>query len=970
MRYNVRFIRLGVLIPAVLLILGVHADVSVVSGENTTTQLSDTAELRDDASADTTGKSGANPGSNAQADLGPDDARARLLAQLPSWKRKLFRETPYGWGSALLHRAGGEAWAAGTALSFMAFSRWAESTLKPVVGRFAGQYGGVLCDLAVDTLTTDSWSELCGRTSVSLAAWLLSDHLPDKALWAARYLLNHSTLLGQTLPDIWASWRPDMRGQRTVQQPESACSRVMHIVYHLPGGETPADTSKPWIELSFSQEGELSAPGSPYEQACVELCRWAKATAVTSVQLCPGYDSSGRHSLWVRSWRGSAPGPLVQFPGRFSEGVHALWWTDVFAHKNPESQPAAGRLLNPLHVDVIANLPRVLSEQVNTPLLIGGDEQAVGSHHNLVAVPSGEDAFLLFDRHATQHYELPEIWIIPSLRLNEQTRAVIHELDGARLPAPWRGEWKLLSAMIRSALYRTLYDSALACLQEAPATSTEQPDDNPSPPTDGELPEESPMETDRAVHSPDKRRRFVDVWSEKQITEREEGDQLPVADGDESSAGADLLERRRRIARKQQQPGSDLRGPLDALSEQHVRTTLTDLDKQLSVEKRLHSALRTDDRDKGITSRTGRPATSHGKGKAPRGKPKLVKGGGRMESQDLPAADQDHTRAASLSISEIVAACSHSCDIGTEPLEENGASPQALDVLVLGRPKTGKTSAIRWLAGLTGSAPLQEERPNSVADPVTHYRPLPVADHQIYFHERSMTALGQDANTGRVQLPTPAVFNDIKTADKVIWCGPTKATTEEDERELLIFEEILLQLGACGKPLYVALTGGDETVERLERLGPGGLATACTESREDAIGLMLKRHFGSSRFKYTAIRDRLESALYSVKNLLPGSHFGLSAAAVQGDSEKMYFSHIDPLQGGRSQAAGRTATAAEETESSTEKRAPTSWKALFHLFLTRNESSQKDKVSRILSKGEEAIRLRYGRNTAQQPNQA
>ena len=393
-----------------------------------------------------------------------DSTREELLIYLPSWKAASFRKDPYSWQDHVMDFASDEAFAAGSALGFMATSYFAHDFLKTYFGPFFGRYGSLVSDIAVDGITTSSWPDLLGRMAVTSGAWAMSDKLHPAATVLIRYLFSHWQLLSTALPDIWQSLLPQLKGQQILLCGHEELCRAVLVRYRLPGGEFAPDTGKPWLEISFPFDSQDFKPESSYEKTLADLRTWARERGVTEIHLYPDSDN-GHRKLWVRAWANRTPGNLFEFPAHFSSGAQTNWWTDVLAEKKPEQRARVRTLINPLHTDVIANLPAVLSGAMAGVVQVRAEEHFVSGGKNLMAVSSGKDSFILFDRYISQGYELPEVWLISSLPLSHVMKQVLRSLDIRRPPPPWRGGWKLASEVVRSSVYRAVFDWVIAQLK-------------------------------------------------------------------------------------------------------------------------------------------------------------------------------------------------------------------------------------------------------------------------------------------------------------------------------------------------------------------------------------------------------------------------------------------------------------------------------------------------------------------------
>ncbi len=406
----------------------------------------------------------------AALDNAPIDAptvksiRDSLVQGMPESRRQTYLEHPYGWLGWGYDVARNEAALAGTALGFMALARYADARIKPVAGKLLGRFGGLAVDLTVDSLTTNTWTEFAARSGVNSLAWLMSDSLNPQVIFLMRYLLSHGGLLAETLPEIWQTFLPRFQGSRQILCTNTALCDAFVMHYHSPNGDFIPDTAQPWISLEFDySSGSYSfIPANRLEESFYQLKEWATARGVEAIHLYPGTEN-GRLRLWARAWYKGEPGKLRPVHGRFGLGSRTDWWTAAFEKNNPDLSES--RLVNPLHEEILERLPEVLDGRMPEKVHLKGHIQVVAESENLAAVTAGKEGFLMFDRHLSRSYEMPDIYLNSRQGLDLVTTRALHSFDEARAPAPLRGAGRLGMNILRSTLYRMIFDRAMARLQ-------------------------------------------------------------------------------------------------------------------------------------------------------------------------------------------------------------------------------------------------------------------------------------------------------------------------------------------------------------------------------------------------------------------------------------------------------------------------------------------------------------------------
>ena len=249
--------------------------------------------------------------------------RETLLRNLPEEKRTSFRDSSYGWLSQAYELVSGEALAAGSAMASMSIATGVSAYVKPAVrwgtGEFLGQYGSLFTDFFVDYLTSQNWEELGFRSGVNVFSWFVGDYLSTEQMIALRYLLVHGALIAETLPDIWNSLLPTLRGSRELLCMDPRVCEVVHISYHVPDMDFSPDTGQPWLALEFPWGGIISEPENSYEEALWRLRDWVQERGIEAVHLYPEIDN-GQLRIWARAWQSGMAGKLYRVPGHFGMG--------------------------------------------------------------------------------------------------------------------------------------------------------------------------------------------------------------------------------------------------------------------------------------------------------------------------------------------------------------------------------------------------------------------------------------------------------------------------------------------------------------------------------------------------------------------------------------------------------------------------------------------------------------------------
>ena len=393
-------------------------------------------------------------------------AEKLLLERLPQWKQETFLERPYNTTDWLLDTTRQEALGVGSALGMMAVATWADHLVRPVAGALLGKYGVLASDFAVDALTSDSWEELGYRSGVNAASWLISDHVAYVP-FLLRYLVSHGALLKETWPDIWQTLLPQHQGERVFQCTHPDLCAAVKLTYHLPNNDYSPDTGQPWLSFTFPYGVHEPVPENSQEQVLLDLRHWAHKQGAEAVHLYPD-DDDGHLKLWVRVWDRGTPGKLLRVPGSFGVGAGGSWWTSVMASRYPLQELQRRRLVNPLDQSILDKLLNILNGEEVSPVRLRAREQVLASAGSLVAVPAGEEGFLLFDRHSSRHYQLPEIWLDSTLPLNRVTAQSIRNLALRRPPAPVRGATKLVASVVRSTLQKAAFEWGVSKLRTEP----------------------------------------------------------------------------------------------------------------------------------------------------------------------------------------------------------------------------------------------------------------------------------------------------------------------------------------------------------------------------------------------------------------------------------------------------------------------------------------------------------------------
>ena len=402
--------------------------------------------------------------------------RAQLVSRMPERKKVSFRKTPYSWVNYGADLALNEGLAAGSMLALMGGTALYESTIKAHVGTFFGGYGSLLADAGLDFGLSSSWSDFGYRALISSVSWSLGNNFGPVPPAVLRYALTYGGLLHETAPDIWQGYfLPRFEGHREIELLNPALSRLFKIYYHTPGSQFTPDTGSPWLELSFAYDNTDVVPSNNLEAQLIHLRAWAQKRGIEGIHLYPGRLES-ELKLWVAPVRRGIPGQRILVPGRFGGGGASIWWTQFVKKSYPEKLNAY--LLSPLHEDVLAVLPAVLSGERVRPVTLSHRVGKLGfnrrSSYGLSAVPVGKTGFLLFDSHSTQGYEIPEILLDSEGHLDKVTLEALRSMDEYRNPAPSRGAHKLITGIVRTVAYRAAVDWMMARIKVEPKKKTSQ----------------------------------------------------------------------------------------------------------------------------------------------------------------------------------------------------------------------------------------------------------------------------------------------------------------------------------------------------------------------------------------------------------------------------------------------------------------------------------------------------------------
>ncbi len=850
-----------------------------------------------------------------KADIQSVDAtREELLIYLPSWKAASFRKDPYSWQDQIVDFASDEAFAAGSTLGFMVTSYFSHDLLKTYFGPFFGHYGSLVSDIAVDGITTSSWPDLLGRMAVTTGAWAMSDKLHPAATVLIRYLFSHWQLLSTTLPDIWQSLLPQLKGQQILLCGHEELCRAVLVRYRLPGREFAPDTGKPWLEISFPFGSQDFKPESNYEKTLIDLRTWAREQGVTEIHLYPDSENDHR-KLWVRAWANSSPGNLFEFPAHFSTGAQTNWWTDVLAEKKPEQRTRARKLINPLHSDVITNLPAVLSGAMAGVVQVQAEEHFVSGGKNLMAVSSGKDSFILFDRYISQGYELPEVWLISSLPLSHVMKQVLRSLDIRRPPPPWRGGWKLASEVVRSSVYRAIFDWVIAQLktdlsQEQKQEQEEEKEKKVKKVRKIKKAKKAKKKTPRYGKSRVKQKvvPLYELEEDDDMTDREDvlapEDLLPEDEPDESRSASEEKEKKKRSSKRKVKLDFFSLEPMEKRLRkvENIQKELSALDKDKAEGKakpvsriKPSKKIRSSEPKKGKSSKKERrskagsssesedvvtPKKRRGSKKSQGLKPEKDKSSKKArrsktdsssEPEDVvtpkkrrsskktqspepvirPKKSKSSKTTGSSRRTEASKKTKSSQKVSKKvkfSLPEPDTAADEQNVLVLGKSGSGKSTMIRWIADdLADSLVAEKDK-----DSVTRYQGITIDGVEVYFSEVSVSA----QELGEAGLPE-RIVREMGNADKIIWCGDISDERYADrvDSNHPIFSKLLERACVDEKPVYVALTHGNEIVPENQE------EASQLPYREDLEKQRVRREFLSASAIYHEVRNKQKAEL-------------------------------------------------------------------------------------------------------------
>ncbi|MTI15037.1 GTPase domain-containing protein [Sansalvadorimonas verongulae] len=427
-----------------------------------------------------------------------EDVRKQILTGLPAYKQKTFRQSPYGWTNYGVDLAVKEGIAASSVLAVMGGTAVYQEAVKAKLGTFFGAYGQVLADAGLDYALSSNWSDFGYRLLVSGVSWYLGEQLGPVPPTVLRYVLSHGTLLNDTLPDIWQGYfLPRFSGTREIVSAGSPLLRLFRFYYHIPDASFTPNTGAPWVSISFSYDDADFEPVSEFEAQLIELRDWALEEGVEGIHLYPG-KLGNRLKLWAASVRRGAVDKAVLVPGRFGVEGKSRWWTQIMDQRH--SSLSSSKIISPLHTDILASLPTVLSGKKIKPVTLSSSRIGSGNEHlftgTLSAVSIGPEGFLLFDTHSTRGYEIPEIFLNTEKPVDKVTVEAIRKMDQQRSPAPARGLFKLTTDVVRTLAYRAAFDWMLSKVSIAPETTLTVSATTESEALDAEFPEPEPVDFD------------------------------------------------------------------------------------------------------------------------------------------------------------------------------------------------------------------------------------------------------------------------------------------------------------------------------------------------------------------------------------------------------------------------------------------------------------------------------------------
>ena len=316
---------------------------------------------------------------------------------------------------------------------------------------FLQNYGLLLSDLSTDSIASSHWRESLFRGGIDMSCWLARrNRVSDWAVLVGRYLLVNSVLLYDAAMDIRASTQDNIDGVTTIHCVNGQICNAVRIKYHAPPNKTP------WLSLSFPGPPEASKPllrifndKSDLEIALITLRSKALQENINLINIYPGVDENGLPELRVQVRRNGIADRIHQLPGHFGEGTKAIWWTSLIAQKH--TQPSY-HLLNPLHVDIVRGLTTLLSGQPTEPLHV--QSSLVKTEHSLLALSAGDVGGVIVDRHVSQDYELPDIYLDLTDKVDGIFLQKLKLLDQQRFYTPLRGWHKLAYRIATFAMYR------------------------------------------------------------------------------------------------------------------------------------------------------------------------------------------------------------------------------------------------------------------------------------------------------------------------------------------------------------------------------------------------------------------------------------------------------------------------------------------------------------------------------------
>ena len=408
---------------------------------------------------------------------GVSQVRKAFIASLPPDRQATFQLSPTSWQDRVYDLISWEGMVASSAFSYVVASFYGRRTLQTLLDNSTGQFfkrnSLTLADLGVNLLCSHSFDDLLFRSGIDIFTYLFYRNLDYAPILLMRYLLSHAELLYNTLPDILNSQQANIRGVRKLSCLNSRICDAVSIYYHSSDEQDSPVTGEPWLSLEFPwqvREYEPADDENGREAALINLRRWALAEGVDAVHLYPGIDNNGQPVLQARAWRSDDPGNLYSLPGHYGFDIKAIWWTSLVSKRG--AQFSEYYLIDPLHVNILSQLVTLFSGETTSPVHVQGNQVGIRSN-SLLAVNSGELGGIIIDNHLSQGYELPDIYLDVSLKVNDVLLWALAVLSQQRTPAPARGALKLARGVFRSTFYRAAFEWTASKLPEQNAVLEE-----------------------------------------------------------------------------------------------------------------------------------------------------------------------------------------------------------------------------------------------------------------------------------------------------------------------------------------------------------------------------------------------------------------------------------------------------------------------------------------------------------------